>query len=439
MTNYNQKIVIAGAGISGLSAGFFLKKLGYHNITFIEASDRPGGRMKTEKIDGYSLDYGFHYLLTASPFANLILDYKHLNLKYIKQGALIMKRGKIKKIVDPFKNPILGLNMWFSSLWTWHDKKIIVKRRAELKLTNETSIFEKYEVKTASILRKKRFSNKIIKNFFEPFFSSIFMENELSTSRRVFDYHFKLMAEGEMALPALGIEQIPLQIASKLEKAIFIFNTKALEYKEKVVTLSNGQTIPADIFVIATEQNSLYSTLTKQPLKKDHRSATCLYFSADVKPFTEPMMCLNGNSPKLVSSVNVLTNISEAYAPPGKELIAVSLNGFEKPDNALLEREVKEELELEFGKNVYNWKLIKVYRIDYAIPNLDFVLGKRQIKELRVDKSTYVCGDHLLYGNLNAAVKSGKMVSEIIHKDFNKGLKGEKKKRYDNIFDDSDD
>jgi len=56
-----------------------------------------------------------------------------------------------------------------------------------------------------------------------------------------------------------------------------------------------------------------------------------------------------------------------------------------------------------------------------------------------VDKSTYVCGDHLLYGNLNAAVKSGKMVSEIIHKDFNKGLKGEKKKRYDNIFDDSDD
>ncbi|MFM9946201.1 MAG: FAD-dependent oxidoreductase, partial [Bacteroidia bacterium] len=74
MADYSQKIVIAGAGVAGLAAGVYLKRKGYHDITFIEASDRVGGRMKTDKIDGYNLDRGFHVFFTAYPYAGELIN-----------------------------------------------------------------------------------------------------------------------------------------------------------------------------------------------------------------------------------------------------------------------------------------------------------------------------------------------------------------------------
>ncbi|MFM9944731.1 MAG: FAD-dependent oxidoreductase, partial [Bacteroidia bacterium] len=358
-----------------------------------------------------------------------------LFLKYFDSGALIIKDRNIKKFTDPFHHPLASFKMLFNNIATWGDKINLIKRRIETKSLTENQIFEKFEVKTSSILKKKRFTGRIIKNFFQPLFSSIFMENELTTSRRIFDYTFKMMMEGRVALPAYGIEAIPRELATNFKKENFIFNTSVLDFSKNEVSLNNGETIKADIFIAATDYNSLFRKMKNEPVKMDHRSTTCMYFSSDKKPFTEPMVCINGNDIKLVSNIVVLTNLYKNYAPKGKELISVSLNGLAKADDKVLEEEVKDELKKAFGKEVLNWKLIKIYRIDYALPNQDFVLGKRQVNELRLGKNAYACGDHLLYGSMNAAMKTGKMVAEIIHKDFNPGHKIEKKKKYDSIFD----
>jgi protoporphyrinogen oxidase len=435
MPDYSHKIVIAGTGLSGLSAGVYLKRQGYNNITFVESTDKIGGRMKTDIIDGYTLDKGFHVFFTAYPYAKEVLNYEALNLKYFDSGALIMKEGRLIKMIDPFHHPLALLKAVFSKVGTFADKVKLVKRRIELGKLTENQIFEKFEVKTSSILKKKKFSNRIIKNFFQPLFSGIFMENELRTSRRIFDYYLKMMTEGKVSIPAEGIQAIPNQLAQNFEKDNFIFNKSAVDYKDKKVMLNTGETIDADIFVIATERNSLFLSMKKEEPQNDHTSTTCLYFSASKKPFAEPMVCLNANNPKLISNIVVLTNISKAFAPHGHELISVSINGYAKAENAILESEVKDELKRAFGKEVYNWQLLKVYRIEYALPNQDYVLGKRQMNELKLGENIYACGDHLLYGSINAAIKSGKMVSEIIHRDFNSGHKIQKKKRYDGLFD----
>ena len=41
-----KKVIIVGAGISGLTAGYLLKKAG-HNVVILEASSRAGGRIQT--------------------------------------------------------------------------------------------------------------------------------------------------------------------------------------------------------------------------------------------------------------------------------------------------------------------------------------------------------------------------------------------------------
>ena len=44
--NKGKKVIIVGAGISGLTAGYLLKKAG-HNVVILEASNRAGGRIQT--------------------------------------------------------------------------------------------------------------------------------------------------------------------------------------------------------------------------------------------------------------------------------------------------------------------------------------------------------------------------------------------------------
>ena len=52
------KIYIVGAGVSGLVAAQVLENQGYQPV-ILEASDRAGGRVKTDIKKGFQLDHGF--------------------------------------------------------------------------------------------------------------------------------------------------------------------------------------------------------------------------------------------------------------------------------------------------------------------------------------------------------------------------------------------
>ena len=110
--------------------------------------------------------------------------------------------------------------------FTERNKSSIIKANEELfskgilQLNNRLSkmsiaeIFEQEEVSTKEILTKEYgFSPKMIARFFTPFFSGIFLENKLDTSRRMFDFVFKMFGEGQMAVPNSGMKEIPKQLA----------------------------------------------------------------------------------------------------------------------------------------------------------------------------------------------------------------------------------
>ncbi|MDA3016341.1 MAG: FAD-dependent oxidoreductase, partial [Actinomycetota bacterium] len=57
-------VVIVGAGLAGLACATTLVRRGVDAI-IIEASDAVGGRVRTDRVDGFLLDRGFQVLLTA--------------------------------------------------------------------------------------------------------------------------------------------------------------------------------------------------------------------------------------------------------------------------------------------------------------------------------------------------------------------------------------
>ncbi|NNL82113.1 MAG: NAD(P)-binding protein, partial [Winogradskyella sp.] len=103
MERKSYKIYIVGAGVSGLTAAINLERNGYRPI-ILEATDRVGGRVKTDLVDGYQLDHGFQVLLDAYPKAQEYLDFKALDLQSFLPGAIIYKDGKTQTIGDPLRN-----------------------------------------------------------------------------------------------------------------------------------------------------------------------------------------------------------------------------------------------------------------------------------------------------------------------------------------------
>ena len=51
------EVIIIGAGISGLSCAWRLKQLGIDAV-ILEATERAGGVIRTENINGYQIEWG---------------------------------------------------------------------------------------------------------------------------------------------------------------------------------------------------------------------------------------------------------------------------------------------------------------------------------------------------------------------------------------------
>ena len=109
-----------------------------------------------------------------------------------------------------------------------------------------------------------------------------------------------------------------------------------------------------------------------------------------------------------------MSNISNKYAPDGKVLLSISYNGIPEIEDTIVAENMKAELKQWYGNLVDDWKLIKSYRIAYALPNQDTVSNEVTAEQLQINENLYICGDHLMNGSINAAMKSGRLVAAII-------------------------
>jgi len=207
--------VVIGAGLAGLSCALSLEAAGV-SVTLLEAGDAPGGRVRTDLIEGFRLDRGFQVLLTAYPEAKRLLDYPALQLKQFEPGALVWHGGKFHRFADPFRNPMGAARFLFDSIVPLADKLHVAKLRARVQRGTWEEIFARTERTTRDYLQAVPFSADIIERFFEPFFAGVFLEPELVTSSRFFEFLFRIFSLGDTAVPAAGMQQIPLQLAAKL-------------------------------------------------------------------------------------------------------------------------------------------------------------------------------------------------------------------------------
>ena len=86
-----KKVVIIGSGMSGLASAKQLMDSGCNDFIIVDSADGPGGRVRTDNVDGYLLDRGFQVFIDSYPEAKSLFnnDFSDLNLKSFLPGALV--------------------------------------------------------------------------------------------------------------------------------------------------------------------------------------------------------------------------------------------------------------------------------------------------------------------------------------------------------------
>ncbi|MDC6388501.1 NAD(P)/FAD-dependent oxidoreductase [Maribacter sp. PR1] len=406
MKKKKTEIAIIGAGISGLIAAITLEKAGYAP-TIYEATDRIGGRVKTDIVEGYQLDHGFQVLLDAYPLAQKYLQYEQLELQKFLPGAQVFHKGKSSVIGDPLRNLSLLIPTVTSNIGTFGDKLNVLKLNTVLKKKSLEAIFEEPETSTLDFLKSFGLSEEIITKFFKPFFSGIFLEPHLDTSSRMFQFVYKMFGAGLAVLPKAGIAAIPNQLQDKLKDTKFVFNSPVESCMNQKITFSNGKTAFFDYKIIATNASPLVPNLRKQQLNW-HTSDT-LYFTTIVRKIDKPLIGLISDKDALINNIFYHTAL-ETNQNGTEELLSVTVVGEHDLTEYQLIQKVKDDLEKFCG--ITTVRYLKHYRINKALPKLSDIRYSLMPTETRLTESIFLAGDYLLNGSLNAAMISGEMAAK---------------------------
>ncbi len=407
----NADVVIIGAGVAGLIAAIELERAGVHPV-ILEASDVPGGRLKTDLIDGYLMDHGFQVLLTAYREAQHYLDYASLGLKNFDPGATIYTGEKTYELSDPLRQPGQLIPMLFSGVGSLSDKLKVAQLARTLKKQNPAELFARQEgVSTFEYLKQEGFSDKFINHFFRPFFSGIFLESDLSTSSSMFRFVFKMFAEGNAALPEGGIQAIPKQLIRMLSHTEIRFNEKVTRLGTGSVFTSGGEIKAGDI-LIATTPHDLLPGLKEQ--RQPFHNVLNLYFSTEERVIRPPQIGLSARSSSLINNFCYPSAVHSSHAPPGKELLSVSV--VDVPDQHLDEivELVKKEWKELTGQSYGSIEFLRAYSIPNALPVMDHLAFSMQSTAAKVQDHIFLAGDYLLYGSLNAAMTSGRTGAQAL-------------------------
>lgn len=397
-------VVIVGAGLAGLSCALRLQERGL-DCQIIEKSECVGGRVRTHVVDGYRLDRGFQVLLTAYPKTQQVVDYAALELKAFHPGAQVRYKGKFHTVGDPSRRPADAFPTLLGPIGTLADKLRILPLRGRVTSGPLSDVLARPEVTTEQRLRDDGFSNRMIQQFFRPFLGGIFLEPNLVTSSRKFEFVMRMFSQGEAALPRLGMQAIPQQLANRLKPGILRTGCGAKSIAADGVTLESGTHMETDAVVIATDE---LEAARLQGQEKSVRSAcvTCIYYAAHRSPVRGRWLVLNGDAAGPINNLVVPTELHPTYAPPGRALISATVLGM-LDDQIELERQVRSQLRAWYGTQVEGWRHLRTFSIPDALtlqapPALSIIR-----KPAKISERLFACGDYLSITSIEGAIASG--------------------------------
>lgn len=420
-------ILIVGAGLAGLTCARELRRAGA-DVTLLEAADAPGGRVRSDRVAGFTLDHGFQVLFTAYPAVRRQLDLRALDLRRFDPGALLCAGGRRELLTDPLRDPDLaaGLAAALSPALSPLDKLRTLLLALELRGQSVDDVLAGEDEPTLEYLRRRGFSQRAIDLFFRPFFAGIFLEPDLATSAKCFRFDYKMLSDGETVVPARGMGAIAEQLAAPLGGSLRLgARVEALRVAGDTVAgvrLAGGEELVADTVVLATPAPET-ARLSGLPMPGAASGTTTIYFAGDRPVFRGRKIALNPRRDAFVNNAAMMTNVAPEYAPPGRVLLSASVLGVPQLSDAELARRALGDLHRMFAGDrlataaLAGYQPLRVYRIPYGQfrqpPGIHPTLPDNRTGR----PGLYLASEITEASSLNAAMISGEKCAQAILED----------------------
>jgi len=409
-------VVVVGAGLAGLSCARGLVERGVP-VRLFEASDGVGGRVRTDRHEGFLLDRGFQVLFTAYPEVQRQVDLGQLGLRSFLPGAQVRVDGAFCEVSDPLREPLAALRGVTAPIGTLADKLRVLALRREVLRGDVDDLWRRPQMTTLSRLQAAGFSPRMIDTFFRPFLGGIFLGRDLETSSRLFDFVFRMLSIGDTVLPRDGMGALPAQLASRLPAGAITLQTPVRRVEPDAVTLADGTRVRARAVVVATEADAASHLLdgelkgALQPVA--WRGVTTVSYAAPRSPLPPRRLVVNADGGP-IQTLCAPTDVQPSYAPAGQALISVTTLGVPAVDDAGLDASLRAELRGWYGVEVDAWRVLRVHRIAWAQPDQPPAALDVVERPVRLAGDVFVAGDHRDHASIHGALRSGRRAADAV-------------------------
>jgi len=382
----HSEVLVVGAGLAGLNAAIHLEAAGV-DVTVIESSDRAGGRVASDVIDGFICDRGFQLINAKYPALQELNVIKELDFIEAPRVIEVSLGNRRYVIGDPRQVPWTALD---NATGTIPEKIALLRFIAGRPKPGQ------------SIGQALRGTGTCYERVLRPFLHGVFLTDPDNVDALYGHSIIKSFVNGKPGVPRNGVGELPQALAKRVSK--IVYNTRVDGIDQTAVHTNNG-TYTANKILIATDATTATQLLG---LTEVPRMAGCItwYHAVSENPSGNGRLILDGQKRGPIINSVVLSDISSSYAPFGQHLISTTT------DLNVTESDVRRHLAILWGTSTHEWQFIAKYEIPAALPIHN--VGRALSQSMKINDHHYVAGDHRTVPSQQGALFSGRLAAGLI-------------------------
>lgn len=409
MSGYD--VIVVGAGLAGLRCATRLAEAG-RDVVVLEADDTVGGRERTDVVDGFRLDRGFHVLNPAYPAVQRWVDVDALALRRFPVAVGVRLDDRLVRLAHPLRHP-LSLSETLRSglvrpadlpaLARWAAPTVLSARAA--KVGPDRALDEAWD--------RAGVRGPLREAVLEPFLAGVLADDRQQTSDAFVRLLVRSFALGRPGVPAAGIGALPAQLADTARRAgVGIrLGHRVVSTRDRArgwhVGIEGRDAMTARAVVIATGLDPSLDVLLPRP-----RGLQTWWFAASSAPSHDAALRVDGRRQGPIVNTAVMTNTAPTYAPRGQHVIQATCV---MPSDAS-EHGIRRHLADIWDADTRPWRLLRRDDVAGALPAQNAPLRLR--RSVRLGDGRYVAGDHRDTASIQGALVSGQRAAEAVLADL---------------------
>ncbi|MFJ3230188.1 NAD(P)/FAD-dependent oxidoreductase [Streptomyces sp. NPDC086787] len=427
---YQADVVIVGAGIAGLSAAHRLTSAGVTTVV-LEAAPYVGGRMSTEKVDGFRLDRIGQLLSTAYPELRLTPGLDDLVLRPFAPGVLLHHDGRrhragapagggsargalhaVRALASAPRSSAASPARASTPTGGAVDQARLGVALARIAATPVERLLSRPEQPAAQALAARGVPARTIAGFLRPLLAALLCDPELTTSSRCVDLALRAFAAGRLCLPEGGADTLPELLARALPPGTVHTGVRATSVATTGVTTAEHGEFRCRAVLLATDARAAAELLPGLRVP-DFHPVTVVHHTTDEPPATGSALLLDAERGGPVAHTAVVSTVDPSRAPAGRTLISSTVLGTppEEVDTA-----VRMHLSRLYGTSTRRWETLAVHHTAEAVPVMRPPHDPR--RPVRLLAGLYVCGDHRDTSTVQGALHSAHRAASAILADL---------------------